>query len=801
MWVEHSRNDTNTRQPASAWRRWMRLSVVAALVGTLGVAAALMLHVGSSSAAATWAPGFYSEMVVGGLENPTAIAWTPDGRMLIALKSGKVLVYQNGTLLATPFIDLSNEVNDVADRGLLGLAVDPDFDTNHYVYLLYTYDPPELPGPQYAADGRDGNGQRVSRLVRVQASGNVANLATKQVILGTNSTFANIGSPDDPDGGGPETSCDNNGTPVQDCLPSDSTSHTIGSVAFGTDRSLFVSVGDGARFVVVDPRALRAYDVNSLAGKILRINPDTGNGYTNNPWCDSPANVSRNHCKVYATGLRNPFRMKVDPTTNEPYHGNVGWYSWEEINTGRGKNFGWPCYEGNNEPQGLYSDGVNSYMTNTLTASQCQQVYSGALGPMTLPYYTYPHYYDDAQHDASAMAGPIYTGTNLAYPAEYHNKLFIFDYSGDQDWIKYLTLGGGPPQVGTLGEGVSDMVGEFAGPVDLALNPNDGNLYYVVLNGTGPGQVRRIRHSSANLPPDSRLSATPSSGTLPLQVLFSAAGSSDPDGDPLSYEWHFGDSITATGSVTQSHTYTVAGLYTAVVTVTDGISSSSASLPVTAGNRPPAASVTMPVSGTIYHAGEMVMFAGTGSDPEDGSLGGSQLLWEALLHHEQHVHPAQFNTTGTGGSFVFPEHGGGEDYWLELCLTATDSGIPGQGGTGQLNDTACVALYSTPAAAPMAMVSAAPLTGIAPLTVSFSGQGSHDMDGSPLMYDWDFGDTVTATGSMTVSHVYSVPGVYTATLTVTEMMTDAHAGHTGQSDSASVHITARYGIRLPVILR
>ncbi|MGC8878999.1 MAG: PQQ-dependent sugar dehydrogenase [Anaerolineae bacterium] len=655
-----------------------------------------MLRSGDTSAATTWAPGFYSQRVVGGLTNPTAITWTPDGRMLIALKEGKVLVYKNGQLLSTPFIDLSGEVNDIADRGLLSLAVDPLFESNQYVYLLYTYDPPELPGAPNSSAGADGNGQRVARLVRVKANGDVANLATKEVILGKNSTYANIGAADDPDGGGPYTSCDNGGVPVEDCIPSDSTSHTIGSVVFGTDRSLFVSVGDGARFVVVDPRALRAYDVNSLAGKILRIDPDTGNGYENNPWCDSPANIAKNRCKVYATGLRNPFRMKVDPTTNEPYHGNVGWFSWEEINTGRGKNFGWPCWEGN-EHQGLYNGPEESYAKNPATAVQCQAVYSGAIGPIEPPYYAYPHWYNDAQHDASAMAGPVYTGTHLSYPPEYHGRLFIFDYSGDQDWIKYLTLDEAPPQVGTLGEGVSDMVGQYAGPVDLALNPYDGDLYYVVLNGTGPGEVRRIRYTAGNLPPVAHLSATPLYGTLPLTVTLSAAASHDPEAQTLTFAWDLGNGVLMdTNEMAMiTHTYTAAGVYTAVMTVTDVLSASdSAVVHVVAGNRPPQANITTPLSGTMYHAGESASFFGGATDPEDSVLGGTQLQWTASLHHEDHVHPDQFRATGTGGSFVYPEHGGGEMYWLELCLTATDKGIPGQGGLGQLQDRRCVALYS-----------------------------------------------------------------------------------------------------------
>ena len=98
-------------------------------------------------------------------------------------------------------------------------------------------------------------------------------------------------------------------------------------------------------FNFTDVRALRALSVDSLNGKILRIDPITGEGYPDNPFYNG--NPNSNRSKVYSLGLRNPFRTTVNTFTNEPFIGDVGWGTWEELNTGRGKNFGWPCYEGN----------------------------------------------------------------------------------------------------------------------------------------------------------------------------------------------------------------------------------------------------------------------------------------------------------------------------------------------------------------------------------------------------------------------------------------------------------------------
>ena len=341
-----------SRRPQPSRRRGFRswcLALVAALLAVTG-------RPGPAEASFVFNPlGFIEETVVSGLPLATGIAFAPDGRMFIALKGGVVRVYQNGTLLSTPFLDITSQVANSNDRGLLGITVDPQFPAKPYIYLLYVWNPPGYTNTAV--------GGRVSRLIRVEADPaagyNVAKAGSTSpqtvpggpghvILLGNNSTAANIGNPTD----GRDTtkaSCmtgfSMSGAPVEDCIPADEDSHSIGTVLFGHDGSLFVGSGDGSNYTAVDPRALRAINLNSLAGKIMRIDPATGQGLPDNPFFDASC-PQCNRSKVYSMGLRNPFRFTLHPETDEPWIGDVGWNTWEEINTGKGANFGWPCYEG-----------------------------------------------------------------------------------------------------------------------------------------------------------------------------------------------------------------------------------------------------------------------------------------------------------------------------------------------------------------------------------------------------------------------------------------------------------------------
>ena len=200
--------------------------------------------------AANLPPNFFIEPFVGGIDQPVEMSWSRDGKLYVAEKRGKIWVIENGVRLPTPFINIGVEVNGHADRGSLGMTLHPEFPSTPWVYILYTYDPSETIGASGTL-GHHGQGQRVSRMIRVTADAatnyNTAVPGSEVVLLGTNSTWANIGDPsveqDDLDA---PWSCGNDGAYIQDCIPADGISHGVGSLKFGLDGMLYVSIGDAA---------------------------------------------------------------------------------------------------------------------------------------------------------------------------------------------------------------------------------------------------------------------------------------------------------------------------------------------------------------------------------------------------------------------------------------------------------------------------------------------------------------------------------------------------------------------------
>ncbi|MCA1572342.1 MAG: PQQ-dependent sugar dehydrogenase, partial [Chloroflexi bacterium] len=384
-------------------------------------------------------PGFQDTIVLSGLSSPTAVQFANDGRVFVAEKRGVIKVFDGlGDASATTFADLRTEVYSFWDRGLLGLALHPNFPTTPYVYALYTYD--ALPGetapkwgvanadsdPCPTPPGATADGCVVTgRLTRLTASGDVAT-ETLPLITDWCQQYP---------------------------------SHSIGDLAFGADGALYVSGGDGASFNFTDwgqdgapvnpcgdppggiggsmtpptaeGGALRSQDLRTtpdpttLDGAILRVDPLTGTALASNPLFASPdANARR----IVAHGLRNPFRITVRPGTNELWAGDVGWSTWEEINrianpTSEVVNFGWPCYEG---------AGTQSSYDNA-NLNLCEGLY--AQGGATPPHFAYRHGQAVSNEacatgNGSSTAGLAFyqTGTGT-YPAEYDGALFFADYS------------------------------------------------------------------------------------------------------------------------------------------------------------------------------------------------------------------------------------------------------------------------------------------------------------------------------------------------------------------------------------
>src|SRR4051794_9915358 len=619
--------------------------------------------------AAAVPPGFTESVAFSGLTAPTAVRFAPDGRVVVAEKSGLVKVFDSLTdTTPTVLADLRTNVHDFWDRGLLGLALDPNFTVNGNIYVLYAYnkDPSSSTVPRWPDScptplGATDDGCVISgRLSRISSTG------AETVLI--------------------EDWCQQ--------YPS----HSIGSLAFGADGALYVSAGDGASFnwadygqdgnplnpcgdpptgaggVQTPPTAeggaLRSQDIRTstdptgLNGAILRLNPATGAAMAGNPNIGSPDLNAR---RIVAHGLRNPFRITVRPGTNEVWAGDVGWNTWEEIDritnpTASTTNFGWPCYEGNGR-QGNYDN---------LNLSLCENLYTTGDTNVTAPYYTYNHSAHVDAADTCPTGGSSISGlafyTGGSFGAAYNGALFFSDYSRNCIWVM-LRGSNGLPDPATR----QVFVPGAAGPVDLQLGP-EGDLYYDDMNG---GTIRRIRGSFGNSAPTAVATANPTTGAVPLAVGFDGRGSSDPDGDTLTYEWDLdGDGqYDDSASATPTFTYTTAGIVTVGLRVSDpGGHSDSTSLTVTAGT-PPTASITSPAAGTTWKVGDTITFTGSATDFRGIALPATALSWRINLQHcnrtstSCHTHVLQ-NLTGAGGSFVAPDH----EYpsYLELELTATD---------------------------------------------------------------------------------------------------------------------------------
>ena len=406
--------------------------------------------------------------IYSGLDQPLALDWSPDGRNIyIAEKAGVIKVGRDGSTNLRTVLDISDQVNNVQDRGLIDLALHPDFQSNGYIYLTYTYDPPEVFNHVGNANaGPDGRGNRTARLVRYQldaATGFTTVVSgSERVLLGAAGTWDNFNAFVDStvNLSEPQAGYDPQTGYVRDFINSDSRSHTIGALAFAPDGSLFVSTGDGASFNATDPRALRVQSLFSLNGKVLRIDPETGQGLSDNPFYDGDPNS--NTSKIYQLGLRNPWRLTVDDATGRLFIGETGLARFEEINTGdAGANFGWPYYEG--------GQGVNRRTPQYENLPQSQAFYrNGSAVPATI----------GLAHQAGSnvvVLGDIVQNIDLGL--KYEGDLFYNDlYRGV---IRHANVGpnGELTGVETFATGAQFVVDIQQGA--------DGSLYYAnLLNGT-----------------------------------------------------------------------------------------------------------------------------------------------------------------------------------------------------------------------------------------------------------------------------------------------------------------------------
>lgn len=676
-------------------------------VHKLWLVCALLLAMGAAHAATAAAqpflpPGFQDTelelegFISGkGLEYPTAMRFAPNGEMFVAQKTGEVLRYENVNDKApTVFADLRTNVFDLGDRGILGLALDPKFEEGQpYVYVLYTYDhilgdpepPPKWGEPNHGGDEcpePDGADDCLvsGRLVRFKDEANKAG-PEEVLVEGWCQQFS---------------------------------SHSIGDLEFGPEGALYASGGDGASFVSPDygqfgektpnpcgdapagkggkeepPTAmggsLRSQNPKLLNGKLIRVDPETGEGLEGNPLFESS---NTNERRIVAEGFRNPFRFTIDPKTHQVYVGNVGWGTDEEVDRftppldglpGQLYNSGWPCYEGDEKNFGFA----------VLELNACEALYNTP-GSTSPPFFSYEHEKSITPEDpcpteyGSAISGlKFYEGEN--FPAQYKGALFFSDPVRQCIYVMFPGEEGEPDPSTTIPFLTNG--GPYPG-IDVQEGP-EGDLYYVKLvgDGGGPGSIHRISYNSGNQPPVAHLKIVGNDwGPQNEEFEFNAFESTDEDPEDvhnLVYSWDLNgdgkfedwpDEGTARKKFNDAQNHVVS------VKVTDPHGASSiARVTVYPGDTPPKPTIATPSESFKWSVGETIHFKGSATDAEEpgGLVPEEALSWNSLLFHcpfselACHTHPLREVFGKAEGELTAPEH----DYptQIEFFLTATDA--------------------------------------------------------------------------------------------------------------------------------
>jgi len=579
--------------------------------------------------------------------NPLALAVAPDGRVFYIERTGELRFWDPATGRVTDAALLT--VDTEHENGLLGVALDPGFASNSFVYLYYSEPVPEPP----PASGPPGENVLSRFVLRPDGT------------LDLDTRFDLLRVPSE-----------------RECC------HEGGSLAFAPDGRLLLGTGDNtdpfaARgFAPLDERPGRerynsqrtAANPFDLRGKILRINPDgsipAGNLF--------PPSGENGRPEIYTIGCRNPFRIAVDPVSGRLFWGEVGPDAindaprgprgYDEINFADAPgNYGWPYCIADNIPYADWDYETDmpgplfdcSAMTPPVLAYDYLTVSQLALGngvttegnPGGIPGLPFS--------GRTAIAGTFYRTPSgpapFALPPPYTDVLLMTDWT--RDVIATVELGEDDQL-----QRVARLVPfeRFLRPIDLDVAP-DGALY-VLEYGSGyfgdnlDAKLSRVEYSvDSVLSPAAVNRAEPSAGRAPLTVRFSSEGSRAPGRDPgiAAYEWDVdGDGrIDGTGP-TFEHTYTANGVYPAALTVVGR--SGRRSVPMVAevivGNSPPTVVITEPADGVVVDAGTFVTLRGAASDVEDGTVDCMNLVWDVRLGHNAHSHPLN-NVTGCEASF------------------------------------------------------------------------------------------------------------------------------------------------------
>ncbi|MCW3462939.1 ThuA domain-containing protein [Chitinophaga nivalis] len=565
-------------------------------------------------------------LVAGEFFEPTEMTILPNLDILVAQRRGELMLYNQATkkLSQAGFLKVyyKTDIPDVnAEEGFIGLAADPDFAKNHYIYTMYS--PVDT---------------SVNRLSRFKFENNQLDMSSEKVILEFYSQR-------------------------YICC------HTGGSIAFGPDKLLYVSTGDNTTpfdepgqkfgskgFGPTDDRpGHQQYDgrrssanTNDLRGKILRIKVAEDGSYTVPDGNLFPKGTKDTRPEIFAMGTRNPYRISIDPKNGFVYWGEVGPDAneddpsrgprgYDEINQAKKPgNYGYPLFIANNQPYHAYNyetgESGPAYdplkpVNNSRNNTGLQLLPPAVPAMIWYPYGPSAEFPITGSGGRNAEAGPVYysdlypEATRL--PDYYNGKLFIYDWI--RGWMMAVTL---------------DKDANFAkierflphtklnAPIDMEMGP-DGRLY-VLEYGNGwfsknaDAGLARIDYNGGNLAPVARIQASQLTGALPFTVKLTANGSMDPEGDALTYLWYFGNgNKKETHTPDVEYTYTTAGEYAVAVEVIDAHQAKTRSQPIDlyAGNETPRVQINITGNRQFYFPGKPVAYNITVDDKEDNSHG------------------------------------------------------------------------------------------------------------------------------------------------------------------------------------
>ena len=561
------------------------------------------------------------------LREPVELAVLPDERVLFVERRGQINLWSPATqqtrqIGAIP-VSLVYGNGNQAEDGLLGLAADPGFAQNGWVYMYYS---PAGPAAKNV-------------LARFTMRGDsIVDLASPTVMLEI---------------------------PVQraECC------HTGGSIAFDRQGNLYLSTGDNTNpfatgYAPIDERPLRSPwdaqkssgNTNDLRGKILRIRPQPDGSYTIPEGNLFPPGTIYTRPEIYTMGHRNPYRISVDQRTGFLYWGDVGPdASVDSTDRGpaghdevgqarRAGNFGWPFFVGDNK---AYWDVDHATMTAKGRFDPARPVNDSpnntgltVLPPAQKAFIWYPagpsaEFPLVGTGGRTAMAGPVFYRDDFRdaarpWPAYYDGKLLAYEWM--RGWIIAVAMDAG----GDLRSLERVMPShKFSNPIDLQFGPS-GDLFMLEY-GTGwfspnpDARLVRIQYNAGNRAPVVAAAVDRPAGATPLRVALSAAGTADPDADSLSYEWTIagpgGRVVRRLTGESPTFTFARPGAYTATLAVTDPQGArATAEVAIAAGNEPPRVDIDI-VGGnrTFYFPGAPIQYAARVTDREDGSLASGRI--------------------------------------------------------------------------------------------------------------------------------------------------------------------------------